>query len=495
MSVVYFLVILIGIISVHELGHFVFARLFGVDVLEFALGFGPKLYEKKGKKTSFRVNLIPIGGYVKLAGEDPTEEQREGLIGLYSKPAWQRLLIFFAGPLFSILAGYLLFTVIVSAWGVPSVSIALVERNSPAFEAGLAADDIILSINGKRVYDTYTVSQMIREGKPVKLVVLRDGKKVNLLATPQIFKESHFLMLRDVSGEVGESVKEVSGKPFEPSYLSSMINQYISIDFGSVSLKGLLKQYQYDPPRYALGFYFATVSTVFRKDIGPFLKGDRLISVDGLQIQNNVDLSRVYQLILAGEGGIYLEASGDKVVWSHAGFGEQIVVEVQRENQKLSLAVSSVLLREILESAGIFEPRSQNLKFKNLGEMILVAVDRCNNLLFMMYKSLFGIFRAADQGGVVGPLGLVGLVGEAAKVGLEQVLTLVAFITMSIGLFNLLPLPALDGGRIVFSFLEIVFRRKIDPKIEGLIHLVGFVILIVLMVFVTFSDIGRLIAR
>jgi len=495
MSVVYFLVILVGIISVHELGHFAFARLFGVDVLEFALGFGPKLYEKKGKKTSFRVNLIPIGGYVKLAGEDPTEEQKEGLIGLYSKPAWQRLLIFFAGPLFSILAGYLLFAMIVSAWGVPSVSVAFVERNSPAFEAGLTADDIILSINGKRVYDTYTVSQIIREGRPVKLVVLRDGKKLTLLATPQIFKGSHFLVLRDVSGEVGESVKEISGKPFEPSYLSSMTNQYISIDFGSVSLKGLLKQYQYDPPRYALGFYFATVSTVFRKDIGPFLKGDRLISVDGLQIQNNVDLSRVYQLISTGEGGIYVEIFGDKVVWSHAGLGEQIVVEVERENQKVSLAVSSVLLKEILESAGIFEPRSENLKFKNLGEIILVAVDRCNNLLFMMYKSLFGIFRSADQGGVVGPLGLVGLVGEAAKVGLEQVLTLVAFITMSIGLFNLLPLPALDGGRIVFSFLEILLRRRIDPKIEGLIHLVGFVILVLFMVFVTFSDIGRLIAR
>lgn len=100
MSVVYFIVILIGIITVHEFGHFIFARIFGVDVLEFAIGFGPKLYERRGKKTSFRINVVPVGGYVKLAGEDPTEEQKEGIVGLYSKPAWQRLLIFFAGPLF-----------------------------------------------------------------------------------------------------------------------------------------------------------------------------------------------------------------------------------------------------------------------------------------------------------------------------------------------------------------------------------------------------------
>lgn len=495
MSIVYFIIILIGIISVHEFGHFIFARIFGVDVLEFAIGFGPRLYEKKGKKTAFRVNAIPIGGYVKLAGEDPTEEQTEGIVGLYTKPAWQRLLIFFAGPLFSILAGYLLFTLIVVSWGVPSVSIALVEKNTPAFEAGLRPDDIIVSINGKRVYDTYTVSQIIRQGKPLKILISRGGKRLTVLATPKLFSANHFFLLKDVSGGLGGNIKAVSGRPLEGSVVSSMLNQYISIEFESTMLKGLLKQYQYDQPRYALGFYFGTVSNVFRKDVGPFLKGDRLVSVGDLQIQSNVDLSRIYQLIIAGEGGIYLEVSGDQVVWSHTGFQEEIEVVVQRENQELLFKVSSALIKQIMESAGVFEPKTGNVKFNNLWEMIYVAFDRCNNLLFMMYKSLLGIFKTADSGGVVGPLGLVGLVGEAAQVGLEQVLTLVAFITMSIGLFNLLPLPALDGGRIIFSLLEIIFRKRIDPKIEGLIHLIGFVILVFLMIFITFSDVGRLISK
>ncbi len=495
MSIVYFIIILIGIISVHEFGHFIFARIFGVDVLEFAIGFGPKLYEKKGKKTAFRVNAIPIGGYVKLAGEDPAEEQTEGMVGLYTKPAWQRLLIFFAGPLFSILAGYLLFTLIVVSWGVPSVSIALVEKNTPAFEAGLRSDDIIVSINGKRVYDTYTVSQIIRQGKPLKILISREGKRLTVLATPKLFSVNHFFLLKDVSGGLGGKIKAISGRPLEGSVVSSMLNQYISIEFESAMLKGLLKQYQYDQPRYALGFYFATVSNVFRKDVGPFLKGDRLVSVGGLQIQSNVDLSRIYQLIIAGEGGIYLEVSGDQVIWSHTGFPEEIEVVVQRENQELLFKVSSALIKQIMESAGIFEPKTGNVKFNNLWEMIYVAFDRCNNLLFMMYKSLLGIFKTADSGGVVGPLGLVGLVGEAAQVGLEQVLTLVAFITMSIGLFNLLPLPALDGGRIIFSLLEIILRKRIDPKIEGLIHFIGFIILFFLMIFITFSDVGRLISK
>ncbi|HOJ87391.1 MAG TPA: site-2 protease family protein [Pseudothermotoga sp.] len=495
MSVVYFIVILIGIITVHEFGHFIFARIFGVDVLEFAIGFGPKLYERRGKKTSFRINVVPVGGYVKLAGEDPTEEQKEGIVGLYSKPAWQRLLIFFAGPLFSVLAGYMLFVIIVAFWGVPSVSIALVEKNSPAFEAGLQADDVILSINGRHVYDTYTVSQIIRQGKPLRILISRNGKRLTIAATPRLFNGNHFLVLRDVSGDVGEKILSISGKPLESAVLNSLLNQYVSVEFESNTLRGVLKQYQYDQPRYALGFYFATVSNVFRKDIGPFLKGDRLISIEGVQIQSNVDLSRIYQLISAGDGGVYIEASGDQVTWAHSGFPQEIVVEIERGNERFSMVVQSTLVRQVLESAGVFETKAANIKFNNVVEMVYVAFDRCNNLLVMMYRSLLGIFKSSEQGGVVGPLGLVGLVGEAAQVGLEQVLTLVAFITMSIGLFNLLPLPALDGGRIVFSLLEIVLRKRIDPKVEGLIHLIGFIVLMIFMIFVTFSDVGRLIAK
>jgi regulator of sigma E protease len=175
MAIVYFLIVFMAVVVVHELGHFAFAKLFKVDVHEFAIGYGPKIYHKKFKNTIFRINVFPLGGYVKLAGEDPTESQSQQ--SLYSKPAWQRLLIFLAGPLSSILAGYVLFAFIVSIWGVPAISIAYVEPDKPAYEAGLKDGDVILKINGKRVYDSYTVSQTIRKGKPVELTVLRNGEK------------------------------------------------------------------------------------------------------------------------------------------------------------------------------------------------------------------------------------------------------------------------------------------------------------------------------
>ncbi|HBT26775.1 MAG TPA: peptidase M50 [Pseudothermotoga sp.] len=495
MFVIYFLLILVGIITVHELGHFIFAKIFGVDVLEFAIGFGPKLYEKKGKKTAFRINLFPIGGYVRLAGEDPMEETQEGIVGLYSKSAWQRLLIFFSGPLFSILAGYALFVIIVGFWGIPSVTVALVEANSPAYEAGLMADDIILSVNGKRVYDTYTVSQIIRQGKQLQIQVLRNGKKITLSAKPKLFDESHFLILSDTTGKPGEIIKAISGKPFEMSNFAALLNQYIVIDFDTTQLKGLLKQYQYDAQRYALGFYFASVSNIFQKAIGPFQEGDQLVSIEDIKIQSSVDLSRIYQTIITGDGGIYLEIEGKKVAWVHEGFPEQLNVEILRDGKQIFLNVSRDLIKQIMESAGVFKPYASNIKPSNFFEAVSLAVDRCNNLLFLMYKTLIGVFRGQEQNGVVGPVGLVSLVGEAVKVGLEQVLTLIAFITMNIGIVNLLPLPALDGGRIVFSLIEIVSRRRVDPKIEGIIHFVGFVILIILRLSITFSDIGRLIGR
>jgi len=166
--ILYFILIFTGIVSVHELGHYLFAKLFKVKVLEFAFGFGPKVQAIKGKETVFRFNLIPFGGYVKLLGEEETEEVGEEDIGrrYYDKPAFQRLLISFAGPLFSILAGYFLFAIIVGIWGVPVVGIGSVENGSPAEKAGLLPGDVILKVNGKSVYHGMIVSQEIRKGKP-----------------------------------------------------------------------------------------------------------------------------------------------------------------------------------------------------------------------------------------------------------------------------------------------------------------------------------------
>lgn len=495
MAVVYFLIIFMAVVVVHELGHFAFARLFKVDVLEFAIGYGPKIYQKKFKRTTFRINAFPLGGYVRLAGEDSTEAEEAG--SLYSKPAWQRLLIFLAGPAFSILAGYVLFLFIVSLWGVPAVTVAYVEPGKPAYEAGLRDGDVILKINGRRVYDNYTVSQIIRRGRPVELSILRNDEKLNIKAVPEMFEESHFILLRDVDGEVpvGVRIESVSGRSLSSGQLSGLVGSYVSIQTTNGTLKGLLKQYQYEPAKYALGFYFAAVSNVLRKDFEPFRKNDVLLWVENVTVNNDVDLSRIYRLALAQDGGVYIETKGDLIVWAERGFGSEVNVGLIREQRQVRLKVPTTLIKNLLETPGVFESKTANFKPQNPLEAIATAIDRCNNVLITLYRSLLGVLRGTETGGIVGPVGLVAFIGETAKVGLEPVLTLVALITMSLGIFNLLPLPALDGGRIVFSLVELMSRRKVRPEVENLIHFIGFLLLVALMVFITLSDIGRLIGQ
>jgi regulator of sigma E protease len=141
LEIILFLVILTIVVLVHELGHFLFAKLFKVQILQFGIGFGPKIFSKTGKDgVEYRVNIFPLGGYVRMAGEDPTdtnhtEEERKGFF--YAKPAWQRFLIAFSGPLFSILFGYLFMTMTCAIWGIPTIAIERVGINTPAERAGL----------------------------------------------------------------------------------------------------------------------------------------------------------------------------------------------------------------------------------------------------------------------------------------------------------------------------------------------------------------------
>lgn len=496
MSFIYFLLILMGVISIHEVGHYVFAKLFKVRVLEFALGFGPKIYERKGKETSFRVNVFPIGGYVRLAGEDLSEARdTSDEHSLYSKPAWQRLLISLAGPFFSIATGYLLFVVIVASWGVPSVTVDLVQPNSPAQEAGLMAGDVILEVNGRRVYDSYSISDVIKKGKPVRLTILRNGRRVSLTVIPRLFEETHFLVMRDVMGSVEEEIQSISGRPLTKENIESFIKQYVSLEFQGTTLKGLLSEYYYDAPRYAIGIYFTTVSNVIQREILPFEEGDVLLSVEGIEVKTSLDLSRVYQLILAGEGGAIVEADSTHVSWWKKGFGDSVNVEVLRNGRIRTMSVPTSVLKILMETAGAFKPGVRNIKPQTVFETIATSFDRCNAVLPLMWKSILGIFHSNEESGIVGPVGLISLVGEATRVGLEQVLTLIVFITMSLGVFNLLPLPALDGGRIVFALIEIIARRRVDPKIEAYIHFIGFVLLMFLMIYIMFSDIGRFFAK
>ena len=193
-SVISFVIVLGLLIFVHEFGHFLFAKLFGVKVLRFSLGFGPKLFGRQIGETEYLISAFPLGGYVKMYGENPGEEveEAEANRSFSGKPLWQRFLIVAGGPgfnlLFAVLLFFLLYAVVGLPQPVPGTKIGLVAPDSPAAAAGILVGDEILSINDQATKEWEQISEMVRQGggKPVTLVIRRGESTLTLVGTPTI---------------------------------------------------------------------------------------------------------------------------------------------------------------------------------------------------------------------------------------------------------------------------------------------------------------------
>ncbi|HID03838.1 MAG TPA: RIP metalloprotease RseP [Desulfobacterales bacterium] len=194
-TVISFIIVLGALIFVHELGHFLFAKLFRVRVLKFSLGFGPKLIGKKIGETEYVLSAFPLGGFVKMFGENPDEQEmgaREKDRSFAHKPVYQRFLIVFAGPLFNFIFPIMLFFPLFFFQGVPvsqdTTRIGGVEENSPAAKAGVKADDIIISINDRKTLKWLDVNESVKEsgGAPLQVVVMRSGARVELTIVPKM---------------------------------------------------------------------------------------------------------------------------------------------------------------------------------------------------------------------------------------------------------------------------------------------------------------------
>jgi len=210
-TVISFAIVLGLLIFVHEFGHFIWAKFFGVKVLKFSLGFGPKLISKQYGETEYLISAFPLGGYVKMFGENPAELAEEKLSpgelkrSFATRPVWQRFIIVAGGPLFNLIFAVFIFFLIVLVAGMPqpvdTTTIGGVGQETPAAEAGLQAGDAILAIDGKETRLWEDVSMLIRDsgGREVVLTVLRDDRTLEIAVTPRMEKT------RNIFGEeVGE---------------------------------------------------------------------------------------------------------------------------------------------------------------------------------------------------------------------------------------------------------------------------------------------------
>ncbi len=383
MSILIFIVILLVLVLVHECGHFFSAKKFGIRVDEFGFGFPPKLFGKKIGETEYTVNLLPIGGFVKIFGEDPNEENINGPDAARSfvhKPKWQQAIVLMAGVAANFLLAWLLFSIGFMS-GLPtsvnsadpkyelsnvSLVVVSVAPDSPAMKAGLQSGDKIIAIDSTTSSDL-AASQGIKNPSPDQL--------------------KDFI------------VKE-----------------------GSVSKEGQLAG-QLSP---VLGITYTRGNT---EEQIAFIMPD----------QNS------------GTGEATIGISMDQI-----GTAKLPIFKAFYEGAKLTLIVTKGTV------VGLYTLITDGLKGKG-------SLDA-----------------------VTGPVGMVGIVGDAYQFGFVYLLSFAALISINLGIINAIPFPALDGGRLFFLIIEKIKGSPITPKIANTANMIGFGLLILLMVVVTYHDIAKL---
>ncbi|MFO7761868.1 MAG: RIP metalloprotease RseP [Thermodesulfobacteriota bacterium] len=257
-----FIIVLGLLIFVHELGHFLVAKFFRVKVLKFSLGFGPKIWSRQYGETEYLISILPLGGYVKMYGENPRESvDQEDISRAFShKPLLQRFLIVLAGPVFNLIFPVLLFFLIFISVGIPApvetTAIGRVAPDSPAQEVGFKPGDQILAINGQETGTWKNISELIQnsKGREIEITILRQGEILNIKATPE---------MRKVKNIFGEEVKErymlgITKKTeiiYEDSTILKAFSGAVSqtVSYIHLTILGIIKIFQQVVPTSELG--------------------------------------------------------------------------------------------------------------------------------------------------------------------------------------------------------------------------------------------------
>lgn len=419
MTIVYFVLILGVTVFIHELGHFMFAKKFGVHVYEFSLGMGPRLFKfnRKNDETDYCIRLFPIGGFVQMAGEEIDEDESiPEDKRLNNKPAFQRFMIMVAG----VMMNFLLSIVLLFFVGLFSkISLDNVYINGSTIK-GLNDGDKIVAINSHFVnnYDKLALEMTIVGDKDFTMTVKDSkGKKNEVDVTPIKVGKSNLLYGKDY----GFSISDLT-------VLES-------------SLKGLSK-------------------------------GDKILSINGNKVSSYLDL--LNKLDEIDEDKFKME------VESENGKKNLVNVEVSDKSDDESLGYSYGFYIKGKESKGFFAAvKYAFTKFFSTIEQMIFTV-------FYLITGKISLSMLS------GPVGIFNVVSIYSKYGFKNIISLLCLICINVGFINLLPLPAFDGGHVLFIIIEKIKGSKVDPKVENTIHSIGFILLMILMVAITYSDIVKL---
>jgi regulator of sigma E protease len=414
------------LVFVHEFGHYAVAKLFRVRVEVFSLGFGKRLAGFRRGDTDYRISLLPIGGYVKMAGENPMEDRTGDPGEFMSHPRWQRFFIAIAGPVMNILLAIVILTGLYMfhhdypASARMPVDVVWITPASSAEKAGLQKGDRVLQVQdvNRPTWEQFLQTEFISPDQALNFTIRRGNEilHTSLIAEPKG---------PDRVGDVGLEPPEAVGflEPGKPAELAGV------------------------------------------------KPGDILVSINGTPVRNLGDMKDEVQKIKS----------------------TPVPLVVLRDGRELTLTVTPELLPGVGGKKeyriGVGSEYIEKLPFASaLGE----AYSDCktnSSLIFQLVGRMIHNRKMLQQ--VSGPIGIMKISGEAAMVGWPPLLKIMALISLNLAIFNLFPIPILDGGLMLMLLIEGIMRRDIKQEVKERVYQAAFVFLILFAVVVIYNDLAK----
>jgi regulator of sigma E protease len=444
MTILAAVVVLGVLIFFHELGHFLVAKRAKVGVLKFSLGFGPKLVGFKRGETEYLLSALPLGGYVKMIGEDPGDASPEAADPARSfskKSVGTRSLIILAGPVANFILPVFIFwgifTFVGQSYFLPVAGSP--EKDSPAAKVGMVAGDRVQAVDGKPIERWDEIETALRSsgGRPLTLSILRGGRSAEARLEPQIQKT------RDIFGQDIE-VWDLGLHPL----VSTRIGQVLP---GQVAQQAGVRG------------------------------GDRVVAVDGVPVAEWEQLAKII----------------------HGSPGKTLQLTIERDGQRQDIPVvpratkqQGTAGQEEIGLIGIGPAPESQLRRLNPLSAAWAGVVKTVDLGVLVVTGFVKLVQAKISPSTIGgPILIAQMAGEVAQRGILELLSFTALLSINLAILNLLPIPILDGGHLLFSFIEWVRGKPVSLRKREIAQQVGMVLLVALMVFAFYNDIFRWIGQ
>ena len=430
-----FLFVLGVLVFIHELGHFLLARWNGVRVLTFSLGFGPKLLKVQRGDTEYCISAIPLGGYVKMAGENPEDPHTGADDEFMSKSKWQRFQILIAGPVMNLvlavvlLAGILMQGAEVLAYLDQPAVVGAIQPGSPAEKAGLQPGDTITKFGTAdvRTWEHLEMAVAARPEREVDVTIVRGGRDEHLKVRPDLTE-----------------LRTRNDARFEIGTIGVLPDVYPSI---------------------------ATLVPAKPAEAAGLKRGDVILAIDGERMVFAAQIAPAIQ---------------------KKPIDRPIEFRIRRDGAEQTIAVTGYKEGE-LTKVGLGPMDATRSYQPTPIEAVGMSVSRNVEMAGMILNTLKDLVTGeASPKQLMGPVGIAQLSGESAQAGWLALLGLMASISLNLGLLNLMPIPVLDGGHIFIMAIETISRRDFSLQVKEKMLFVGFVLLMTLMVTVIYNDLTRI---